>query len=218
MGGKDKPHDNLYLLLSGSAAYEDSTSHTKQILSAGSLIGFCPGYTGSQPPKRYSAFSNLSMLKIPKTSYDTFVCRNNLEGYVEKMNEVIMFFTETVLFKKPVSILMLARAAQQAEPFKYPAGHQINGWPSDQVGLIQQGSIVIKAPDRTLKSLQAGDSFGGESSPLKAPDRWRLEVEEDSAGYMLPFDVIVEISMAYSRLLTIFAEMKSSFIKSSFFI
>ncbi|CCG41224.1 bacteriohemerythrin [Magnetospirillum molischianum] len=184
--------DYIYLVLSGSVEMIPIEQETRNVLSAGALIGEMSGLFGVSVSETYRATSFVQALAIPVSLYCEFVRRNDVFPDLSRVQEYREFLLRTSLFGEVVSSRSLNRIAQAMTKITVGGGLPIDPGPG-MVGMIKDGSAGRYLGDHRFETLRIGDYFGEEAAVFATPCLFKVRAIDPCEVYLVPAEALRDI-------------------------
>ncbi len=198
---KGQVQDMVYLLITGSVEFTDAGRGLRQILPAGSFIGFYNGYRDKPAQQTYWAASNINVLCIPASAYRDFITRNDLFSELRRLEENIIFLEKTWLFGEVVSFPILTKFAQVMEKVSFPEDEDLLYRDWSFLYLIQSGKVEMQLRNTRELHLTAGDFFGGTSLLSGNSQNFELRTLEPTVCYAIPAWHTIEVPVVHWKIL-----------------
>lgn len=197
---KNRPIENVYLLLTGSVGFSDAHIEGIQNFSAGSLLGFYSGYFGQTAKESYWATSNINVLKISVSAYKALITRAKLTEDLQKFELHLSLLKNTRLFEKEtISFPVMIDLSKILEVHILKAGTHLELQDNPNLYLIGDGKANLQTPQNTIP-LQENDFFSGSPLLSNTPHIPRITLQTDSLLYSLPLQTLKQIPVAYQKL------------------
>ncbi len=191
----------VYLVITGSVEFTDAARRLRQVLPAGSFIGFYNAFREEPATHTYWAASNINVLSIPIQSYRDFIGRNDLFSELRRLEENIMFLESTWLFGEVVSFPILTKFAQVMEKVVFPEEEDLTYRDWSFLYLIYSGRIEMQLQHGIRLYLRAGDFFGGKSLLADSMPITELRTLEPTVCYAIPAWHAVEVPVVHWKIL-----------------
>jgi hemerythrin len=194
----------IYLLLTGNVDLIESKKRMQNVLSAGSLIGFCSTLGSSVSNETYRAASNIQVLQIPVGLYQNFIIRNQLGEDLRRLEENIHFLENTNLFGEISSFSILNRVAQVMRKITYKKNEAFTLYSCSELYLIQKGEVEIFSEGKKIETLSPGGFFSAENILSGGKVSIEVQVRKEVTMYTIPSDLIIDIPIIYWKLVEAF--------------
>ncbi len=183
-------NSNVYLIISGSVEYIDAAARTRNVLSAGSIIGEEAVLNHKPAARTYRAMSYIKVLTIPCELYNVFLNRNFLSDDIKRIFENKIFLQHTWLFGEMVSSVILNSIAKLMRLQMIKKGEELSARQNPTIYMLKSGELQVFFEDKQVDSLKPGGFFGEESIFLKQTDLFTAKASEDSVVYVISGDIL----------------------------
>jgi hemerythrin len=181
---------HVYLIITGGVEYIDAKSQTRNILSAGSIIGEEAVLSGEPPLRTYRAMSYIKVLKISCELYKVFLNRNFMSDDIKRIFENKLFLQNTWLFGEMVSSVILNSIAKLMRLQLIKEGEKLSAVKTPTIYMLKTGEVQVFFEDKQVDTLKSGGFFGEESIFLKQADLFTARASKDSSVYVISGDIL----------------------------
>ncbi|MCS7004640.1 MAG: MBL fold metallo-hydrolase [Cytophagales bacterium] len=196
-------NEYVYLLLTGSVESADAKVGKPSVFSAGSLVGFYADFLKTTSQATYWASSNIYALQIPICDYQSFVERNHLYSELKRLEDNLLFLSETWIFGKVVSFPILSKVALESQTILVEQTTVYQQHQIEDLFLIKQGEALLQVGDFYEEKLLPTDFFCTESIMPKTHTNYKVTLYEGVELFQVPIHLITEIPIVYWKALEI---------------
>ncbi len=181
---------NVYLIITGGVEYIDAATRTRNVLSAGSIIGEEAVLKRQASQRTFRAMSYIKVLTIPCELYGVFLNRNFLSDDIRRIFENKLFLQNTWLFGEMVSSVVLNSIAKLMRMQIIKAGEELPAAQNPTIYMLKSGEIQVFFEDKQVDTLKPGGFFGEESIFLKQASLFTARASTDSVVYVIMGDIL----------------------------
>ncbi|MBF0193081.1 MAG: response regulator [Magnetococcales bacterium] len=206
-------HDNtqyVYMILTGTVTYLDSSSGISNNLSFGSFIGVHNLF--NQQPMLIGAFrasSHCTILRFSTQTLLEFLEKNDLLNYMSETLEKTWFLRKTWLFGEQTTFLSLGAIVQTIKKVSHDAGSEIIVGNEAKIWLVKDGEVDICSPQgEILERVQAGSFFGEHNYFSNAENPLVFKAKQYVELYIIDLENYLDIPIVHWKMLEIFEKRK----------
>jgi len=198
---KGTVNEYVYLLLTGSVESADVKNGKPSVFSAGSLVGFYADFLGTTSLATYWASSNVYALQIPIIAYKVFVETNGLYTDLKRLEDNLLFLSETWLFGKVVSFPILSKVALASQVIHIENDTIYTQSQIDALFLLMEGKAVIRIGQNYTENLVSTDFFCTETIMPQTHTNYEVTLYKGAILFKVPIEVIMQIPIVYWKAL-----------------
>ncbi len=195
---RERP-ETVFLLMNGLVEMLDGETRTRNIVTAGSMIGERPTLLGETVNRTYRAGSFIRVLEIPGELYRSVVKRNGLLREITTHLERKHFLEGTYLLGDRISGAVLNTIARELVEKREKKGESIR--PEGALILIAEGRAGIHCRDKYVGSAGPGEGVGEPELLGEARFTLQYTAKTDVRYYRIPCDVLQKIPIVSWKLL-----------------
>ncbi|MBF0444273.1 MAG: response regulator [Magnetococcales bacterium] len=200
----------IYMVLTGTVTYLESSSGISNNLSIGSFIGI-HNLFNQQPLLNgtFRASSHCTILRFQTQSLLKFLEKNELLNYMAETLERTWFLRKTWLFGEQTTFLSLGAISQTIKKVSFAAGSDIVLGSEAKLWLVIKGEVDMCNPQgEILERVQAGSFFGEHSYFSNSQSNLQFKARQFVELYTLDLKNYLDIPIVHWKMLEIFEKRK----------
>ncbi|MBF0380450.1 MAG: response regulator [Magnetococcales bacterium] len=204
---------HIYMVVTGTVTYLESSSGISNNLSLGSFIGI-HNLFNQQPmlSGTFRASSHCTILRFTTHTLLKFLEDNDLLNYMSETLEKTWFLRKTWLFGEQTTFLSLGVIAQTIKKVAFETGMQITLGSEPRLWLVISGEVdICNSQGDVLESIQGGGFFGEHSYFSTAKNPLQFQTKQFVELYILNLENYLEIPIVHWKMLEIFERRKKYF-------
>jgi hemerythrin len=195
---RERP-ETVFLLMNGLVEMLDAETKTRNIVTAGSMIGERATLSGEPVNRTYRAGSFVRVLEIPGELYRSVVKRHGMLRKITTHLERKHFLEGTYLLGDRISGAVLNTVAGKLTEEEARKGATIH--PEEALVLIAEGKVGVYCRDKYVGSAGPGEGVGEPELLGEARFSLQYKAKTDVRYYRIPCDVLKKIPIVSWKLL-----------------